>query len=448
MKHKTIKSAIFGILTAAAMLAVSPGAMACHDEPNSQINLAACYGTIDEVKRLLESGVYVDERTPTGQTALHQATDNYKLTKLLIAAGADVNAADKKGVTALHFAAAKGNAEIAKVLIAAGANVNAVQDGGVTALHRAANKGNTEVVKILIAEGANVNNAAGASNKLKTALQVAEEKGHTQVANILRNADNIRQPQAESNLSKSGLDRKIAETQAKQQQAAALAKRECDALESAMAAAAAGVAGNRAKSEVGSAIGSSFGGLGGIIGNQAKEFTEEAVIDASGCDNAKEMLSDLNELLGNYNSIKESGSYKPDNSSFDSDLGGSINTPSVEWTPPNHEPNTEQAAKFAEQAKNAEDECDRDFLRKMSELEYEIPDTNETSMASCKLVISLEFYKQAYMCKLKAGTVTQEITNEAIKQADERIPLAQNAYEQTSSDEGKQKCEAAKRKFL
>ena len=72
-------------------------------------------------------------------------------------AGANVNAKDKYGVTALMWAAKKGHAEIANVLIKAGADLNAKENYfGRTALMVAAQNGLTENVNALIDAGAYV----------------------------------------------------------------------------------------------------------------------------------------------------------------------------------------------------------------------------------------------------------------------------------------------------
>ena len=71
----------------------------------------------------------------------------------LIKDGANPNAVDKDGDTALMQAAWKGHAEIAKILLSAGANPDAARDDGTTALHVAAHYGYTEVAKVLLAAG-------------------------------------------------------------------------------------------------------------------------------------------------------------------------------------------------------------------------------------------------------------------------------------------------------
>jgi ankyrin repeat protein len=71
--------------------------------------------------------------------------------KALIAAGADLNARDRDGMTALIESAVQGNIECVKALIAAGADVKAKDRHGRTALAVAKS---TEVTAILRAAGA------------------------------------------------------------------------------------------------------------------------------------------------------------------------------------------------------------------------------------------------------------------------------------------------------
>ena len=85
--------------------------------------------------------------------------DNGKLdcVKALIEAGADLNAKENDGWTALHLAACNGKLDCVKALIEAGADLNAKDNDGWTALHLAARYGKLDCVKALIEAGADLN---------------------------------------------------------------------------------------------------------------------------------------------------------------------------------------------------------------------------------------------------------------------------------------------------
>src|SRR5216683_1405726 len=102
--------------------------------------------------------------------------------------GADVNARDCDGDTALMLAAERGHIELVKVLLKNGADVNAANLNGETALMRAAYRGHVDVVKELLAYGADANarNAFG-----NTAATLAAHNGHSKVESMLREAHDI-----------------------------------------------------------------------------------------------------------------------------------------------------------------------------------------------------------------------------------------------------------------
>jgi len=78
--------------------------------------------------------------------------------RTLLKQGADVNATQGDGMSALHWAARKGDAELAQMLVYAGANVGArTRLGAYTPLHMAAEIGAAPVVSVLLAHGADVN---------------------------------------------------------------------------------------------------------------------------------------------------------------------------------------------------------------------------------------------------------------------------------------------------
>jgi len=73
----------------------------------------------------------------------------------LLHEGADANAAQSDGLTALHWAALNGNRQIAELLLYAGANVKPLtRVGGYTPLHLAAQSGHADVVRVLLDAGA------------------------------------------------------------------------------------------------------------------------------------------------------------------------------------------------------------------------------------------------------------------------------------------------------
>lgn len=82
-----------------------------------------------------------------------------ELIKLLIRrGGANVNAANREGTTALHWVCRNGFVSAVKLLIEREASVNVtISNYGWTPLHWACEKGRIEVVKLLIENGANVN---------------------------------------------------------------------------------------------------------------------------------------------------------------------------------------------------------------------------------------------------------------------------------------------------
>ena len=77
--------------------------------------------------------------------------------RALLTRGADVNAAQGDGMTALHWAAERGHAELTTVLLGAGARLSATTRlGRYTPLHLAARRGHEAAALALIAAGADV----------------------------------------------------------------------------------------------------------------------------------------------------------------------------------------------------------------------------------------------------------------------------------------------------
>jgi len=83
-----------------------------------------------------------------------------RLTELLAADPALINARDKDGSMPLHCATWKGQQEAVALLIKAGADVNAQNENdhwGTTPLHAAAHANQAAIAELLIAAGADIN---------------------------------------------------------------------------------------------------------------------------------------------------------------------------------------------------------------------------------------------------------------------------------------------------
>ncbi|HEX7408441.1 MAG TPA: ankyrin repeat domain-containing protein [Candidatus Binatia bacterium] len=78
--------------------------------------------------------------------------------------GADVEAADTKGWTALHSAAFSQREDVVAVLLMHGASIKAVESRGQTPLHVATERGNKPIAALLLDDGADVNSRDNEGN--------------------------------------------------------------------------------------------------------------------------------------------------------------------------------------------------------------------------------------------------------------------------------------------
>jgi ankyrin repeat protein len=184
----------------------------------SDLAKTALCGTLPEVKKLIQAGVKLDASDRDGFTPLMLAITggNLKIATYFIEQGADVNRRNRRGQTALMLAAQDGRKEIVEHLIQAGADVLAVDKEKMSAVSWAACRGDfPEVISTLVTFKADPNvrdvrgvtplmaaSLLGYSNSVavlltvgadeeinlrgRTAYQMASEKGHSEVCRTIK----------------------------------------------------------------------------------------------------------------------------------------------------------------------------------------------------------------------------------------------------------------------
>ena len=161
---------------------------------SSALNGAASSGDIECVRLLLENGADANLGSERGGFPLVSAISHNMdyiesdiisaIIHLLLENGADTSLSDTFG-TALAHAAAGGEEKCLKLLVDAGADVNAPGFKGMTPLLWAAKNGQTGTTRLLIESGADTH---AADERGQTALSIALENGYEEIASLLRAA--------------------------------------------------------------------------------------------------------------------------------------------------------------------------------------------------------------------------------------------------------------------
>ena len=149
--------------------------------PEAPVADAAMRGDVERVRTLLGEGADVNGAQGDGMTALHWAAErgDPALAELVLEAGADVAATTRLGAyTPLHLAAKGGHAAVVGQLLEGGADPSAgTATGGVQPLHFAAGAGSSDAVRALLAGGAPVD--AREERWAQTPLMFAAAAGRT-----------------------------------------------------------------------------------------------------------------------------------------------------------------------------------------------------------------------------------------------------------------------------
>ncbi|MCP5145162.1 MAG: ankyrin repeat domain-containing protein [Gammaproteobacteria bacterium] len=125
---------------------------------DSDVADALMNGDESRARALLLNGADINAAQADGATALHWAVFQQRsdLVNDLLAAGADVTSATLAGATPLSLAASEGDSVIIASLLAAGADPNERLANGESPLMMAARNGNTDALKVLLDAGADV----------------------------------------------------------------------------------------------------------------------------------------------------------------------------------------------------------------------------------------------------------------------------------------------------
>jgi ankyrin repeat protein len=126
----------------------------------SPIADAAMRGDAAAVRTLITQGADVNAAQGDGMTALHWSALNGDTATVdaLLKAGAKTDAVTRDGhYTALHLASSRGHAAAVTRLVDAGSDVKALTSTGVQPIHLAAEAGNADALKAIIDHGADVN---------------------------------------------------------------------------------------------------------------------------------------------------------------------------------------------------------------------------------------------------------------------------------------------------
>jgi ankyrin repeat protein len=119
---------------------------------------AVAIGSLEAVRLLLDAGADVNARNASGATALLWAAGHREKSRLLIQHGADVHVRSKLGKTPVFAIVGRpANADLLRTLIDRGVDLNAVDAGGNTPLMSAVQTGDLDMVRLLVNKGANVN---------------------------------------------------------------------------------------------------------------------------------------------------------------------------------------------------------------------------------------------------------------------------------------------------
>ncbi|MDE2664479.1 MAG: ankyrin repeat domain-containing protein [Gemmatimonadota bacterium] len=153
---------------------------------------AAAQGDLEAVRTLLRDGADVNASQGDGMTALHWAAlrGDAEMLSVLVYAGANVASTTRLGAyTPLHLASRDGRADAVALLLEAGSDANALTTTGATPLHFAAAGGDVPTLTSLLEAGAEVDAREGANGQTPLIFSAAAGRLEAVQALIAHGAD-------------------------------------------------------------------------------------------------------------------------------------------------------------------------------------------------------------------------------------------------------------------
>ena len=151
------------------------------DDGSTPLVLASALGYTDLCRLMLELGSDIEVTNARGGAALSAGVagkNGCEHVAVLLDAGANLEAANIDGFTALHASAEVDDAEVAKLLIERGANIEARTNAGYCPIHIAAGLGHRSAAEALVVCGADPKMTANG----QTPAQICHSEGKGELA--------------------------------------------------------------------------------------------------------------------------------------------------------------------------------------------------------------------------------------------------------------------------
>ena len=163
-----------GALIAVVLLSVGVGT------PDRTILDAASQGDVETLRVLIQNGADVNAARGDGMTALHWAAErrDAEMAELLIEAGADLEAETRIGAyRPLHLASRAGSGAVVELLLEAGSDAGAkTSNSGTLPIHMAAAAGNPYAIRALVAFGSDVDAREGSWGQTPLVFAAANDR--------------------------------------------------------------------------------------------------------------------------------------------------------------------------------------------------------------------------------------------------------------------------------